>query len=378
MLFVPSLEDIAVAKIAVDVYSDPAVMEMEMVSKIYKTPDKRWKPIIENLIPSRIYHKQLQRKIIAMMRPISYEYMLWKCSYVYFTGGQDPLPNDLHWKSDGTIDRLETANLLIESATFPMTQRFRLACNCWLEEDVLKVWDKMDTRLQEALIESYSCEHRDQYCAFHEIEVNVHKWIRWYEKRFENISREENWFLSYGLNSAFLHGYHPQKLKPGEQQCFVKHALYEYALPDDIRGCILLTEIGQRAELVKLRPYEVLQAFLLSPWQSLFMEMANHAWEHLSETCFLCLLHVLFCQRILLNWKDFDYVQLLQDFFNKSPDHFKEFVKDHEIYEPIILLITRGRSVFDDLSQFLFHETCNIECNYNSCVEEVLDLAYEE
>ncbi|GFU29045.1 hypothetical protein NPIL_9991 [Nephila pilipes] len=73
MLFVPFLEQIALAQDAVAIYGNPEVMKMEILSKMCLAPDEQWKPAIKNLVSSQAWSKQLPKEVVAMMKPFRYE-----------------------------------------------------------------------------------------------------------------------------------------------------------------------------------------------------------------------------------------------------------------------------------------------------------------
>ncbi|GFT25387.1 uncharacterized protein NPIL_671571 [Nephila pilipes] len=342
MLFVPSLKDIVAAKIAITLYNDCEILHLCKETKLYLSPEEDWKVIIKKKLPDDVYPLSLQEKIMSLMKPISYEVEKWKEQHETFTGNQvdQRITSKFHWKADGTIDRLKTASSLIQSDVLQMRHRFRLACNYWQEESVLSIWEQMTASLRNyfCYTEMYDYLESDFFS-----NINVLQWIRWHTQIGNSNIREKKWFLDYIWNSVSLQGLLPQKLTPDERLELINCAFERNCDDHSSRFCVLLMPADQRLEVIKKNPYKVLRSFLLWPGQRMFIEMANHVKNNLTQTNFLDLLIIILFCKILSNWEDFDYFKLLREFWSLIPNECKEFLKRSEIYEPIQLLVANGR-----------------------------------
>ncbi|GFT73261.1 uncharacterized protein NPIL_33271 [Nephila pilipes] len=352
MLFVLPLKDIVAAKIAITLYNDCEILHLCKETKLYLSPEEDWKVIIKKKLPDDVYPLSLQEKIMSLMKPISYEVEMWKEQHETFTGYQvdQRITSKFHWKTDGTIDRLKTASSLIQSDVLPMEQRFRLACNYWQEESVLSIWEQMSTGL------------RDDFC-YIELDdylesdffsnINVIEWIRWHTQIGNSNIREKKWFLAYNWDSVSLQGLLPQKLTPDERLEIINCAFERNCDDHSSRFCLLLMPADQRLEVIKKNPYKVLRSFLLWPGQRMFIKMANHVKNNLENLQFLELLHIIIHEKILNNWNDFDYFELLREFWSLIPNKCQEFLKSWDIYEPIKLIVANGRLEEPDLKKYL-------------------------
>ncbi|GFX89968.1 uncharacterized protein TNCV_886661 [Trichonephila clavipes] len=92
----------------------------------------------------------------------------------------------------------------------------------------------------------------------------------------------------------------------------------------------------------------------------------------LSNRSFLCLIHILICQKILPGRRDREYVDLLTKFWQKSPTRCKEYVKDDDIFE-ILTIVLEGEGFHTHLrsgvpQRYLIHGGTLIE-NKMRCAE---------
>ncbi|GBM14346.1 hypothetical protein AVEN_55340-1 [Araneus ventricosus] len=93
--------------------------------------------------------------------------------------------------------------------------------------------------------------------------------------------------------------------------------------------CFLLSQINeeQQIEVFKSYPYEVLKCLLDWPWQSLFMETANRMWDFLSEENYDFLLRII-VDKVMDGYKDYNYQNLFEEFWQQSPNAHKRYVID--------------------------------------------------
>ncbi|GFS84850.1 uncharacterized protein NPIL_366251 [Nephila pilipes] len=180
MLSVPSLKDLSAAPIAVTLYNDSKMQQFLKRNKFRLSPNEKWRVLIKKKLPSDVYPLPLQEKIISLMESVNYEFKMWKQQHKTYLGKSfdQRITSKIHWKSDGTIDISKTASFLIQSDVLPMKHRFRLACNYWKNEDILKMWEQMPADLRDDL---YKMQKYD--IPQHVSNINVIEWLRWYSKR---------------------------------------------------------------------------------------------------------------------------------------------------------------------------------------------------
>ncbi|GFT22726.1 uncharacterized protein NPIL_621101 [Nephila pilipes] len=342
MLFVLPLKDIVAAKIAITLYNDCEILHLCKETKLYLSPEEDWKVIIKKKLPDDVYPLSLQQKIMSFMKPISYEVEMWKKQHETFTGKQidQRIMNKFHWKTDGTIDRLKTANSLIQSDVLQMRHRFRLACNYWQEESVLSIWEQMSAGLRDYFckIEMYDIPESERSS-----NINVIEWIRWHTQIGNSNIREKDWFLAYNWDTVSLQGLLPQKLTPDERLEIISRVLDRNSDDHSCRFCLLLMPADQRLEVIQKNPYKVLKSFLFWPGQRMFIEMAHLVKTDLEDYQFFDLLHIIIHQKILHNWDDFDYFNLIREFWSLIPNKCKEFFEGCNMLKPIELIVANSR-----------------------------------
>ncbi|GFT81806.1 uncharacterized protein TNCV_4336541 [Trichonephila clavipes] len=370
MLLVCTLKQLAAIKIATVVFSDPAISSFE---NLWGSSEERWGKYVREKLPKDIL-PELQENIVAMMRPMSYEVENWMKEHENILD-DDVEEFSFYWKGDGTIDRMKTINTLIDSKHLPIGFRFVLACNYLLDEDVLRVWNDMPTGIQRKFL-GFGVR---RYSFGKATERNTGIWCSWYKNKYEKLlgTKFELGIAPYGWDDLSVQGNLPLKLPLEERFQMLLHILDQCNDSYIHRICFFQMNTDQQKEALKIHPYHVLKSFLTWPGQSLFVQMAKQTWDDLPKWHYCCLLHIMLCQKILLNWKDFNYVELLQNFWNESPDDFKEYTKVNDvIFEPLMLVITRGYSAFPVLRRkHLLHQKRNFEKNAAACYDKTSIIA---
>ncbi|GBM07381.1 hypothetical protein AVEN_187910-1 [Araneus ventricosus] len=73
-------------------------------------------------------------------------------------------------------------------------------------------------------------------------------------------------------------------------------------------------------------PPEVLRVFLDWPWHRHFMKLALILFDFLEERDYYFVMWGLWT-KIACQWRDYDYIELLEEFWNHSPTHLKEYMR---------------------------------------------------
>ncbi|GFR28712.1 uncharacterized protein TNCT_480321 [Trichonephila clavata] len=372
MLLVCTLKQLAAVKIATVVFSDPVIRGFE---NLWGSSEEHWGKYVREKFP-KDFPTELQENIVALMRPMSYEVENWMKEHENILD-DDVEEFSFYWKGDGTIDRMKTINTLIESKHLPIGFRFVLACNYLLDEDVFCVWNDMPTGIQKKFLNSGVRRYN-----FGQVtERNTGIWCAWYKNKYEKLlgTKFELGIAPYGWDDLSVQGNLPLKL-PLEERFQMLSTILDRCNDSYIhRICYFKMNTDQQMEALKIHPYHVLKSFLIWPGQSLFVQMAKQTWDYLPKWHYSCLLHIMICQKILLNWKDYNYVELLQNFWNESPDDFKEYTKTYDaIFEPLMLVITSGYSAVPVLrKKYLLHQKKNFEKNAVVCYDKTSIIARE-
>ncbi|GFT64552.1 uncharacterized protein TNCV_649461 [Trichonephila clavipes] len=94
-----------------------------------------------------------------------------------------------------------------------------------------------------------------------------------------------------------------------------------------------------RKAVFKTSCLQILQLLLDWPLQGEFLNAAEHLLPYFTEIDFIVILNIIVYERILLHRKDFNYIDLLKEFWSLSPSHLKEPINIYPIYEPLMLII---------------------------------------
>ncbi|GFU12211.1 uncharacterized protein NPIL_621041 [Nephila pilipes] len=327
MLLIPALEDLAAVPVAINLYSDRERHQFLKETQLRLSPGEEWKATMKKMMPNHIYSRPLQQKIMIWMKHIDYEVEMWKEHHETFMGGKwNPrILKKFQWKPDGTIDRLKTATALIQCDILQLRYRFRLACNYWHDERVLPIWEQMSSKLKNSFSKIQTSYIRKSERPFN---INVIHWIRRFTGVGEGNIREQGWFRSYNCHVQFL------------QDSLAQNSTDEERL-----------ETIELAVCWNYGTYHRSGRFCVSPTGDKLREVQ----DDLTKYYLPRILHIILCERIIPRGEDFDFVQLLQEFWSLIPNESKELVKRHDIYEPIALIVANGRSVLPTLKKYLYH-----------------------
>ncbi|GFS72762.1 uncharacterized protein NPIL_561741 [Nephila pilipes] len=265
---------------------------------------------------------------MSLMKRIHYEVEMWKEHHETFVGNNfdQRFMGTFHWKSDGTIDRLKTANTLIQSDLLQMRHRFMLACNYWDDKRVLSIWEQMTVGLKNYfyVIQTYDIPESERPFA-----INVIHWIRMFTGVGEGNNGGQEWFRSYNWGVEFL------------QDSLAQNSTAEERL-----------EIVKRAIHWNYESYHQSGRFCVFPRAA---DLGLEDPDALTKCHLPRILHIILCEKIIPRGLDLNFVELLQEFWSLIPNESKEFVKRCDIYEPIALIVDNDRSVLPALKKYLYH-----------------------
>ncbi|GBM05319.1 hypothetical protein AVEN_46861-1 [Araneus ventricosus] len=345
---IPRLENIAAAKIAVEVCNKPDVKFLnknleEKLAYIFslQSNNKQWKELQTNIsqkISSLGLPKLLQKKVNGLIRPVLLEIEQWKEDHCEILCTHIDLQMQISWNPDGTINREKTAEALIQMENFDIRNRFVLACFYFLEDDILTLWHKLSCCYEQTSIYDTNASPIVRFW------VN---WLKGHEMDWACLASEcvlyppPNLFpINALVFSRFLH------LLPASDKmhCLIFQINRRRMNRSDLFSCLSKLNRNERTKIFKECAKNILRHYINWPLQNHFLEMAECLWPYLSETNFQHLLEFILHRRILQEWSDFDYIGLLKDFWLSSPDHFKEFVKGKNVYKSLMVVINHDRT----------------------------------
>ncbi|GFT16018.1 uncharacterized protein NPIL_378551 [Nephila pilipes] len=341
MDFVLSLQHLALVRVAITVYNSPEITDIKEKFKnaLGSTDSREWKPLMLEKLKNSVLPDILHEKLLSILQPISLEIESWK---------EDMLdcvihkPLDICWKSIGMIDREETAKRFVRSNDSDVLQRFAMACSFWMFDDVQKIWNKatvyerihIEMTLMQEKKHSTSNETEERNPKRSKTNKVSEFWVMWFNWLHNGANpttrypsqqqRDRNKSLSWSF--TVLSETSPQQTLPicklhelMQQKYISKNYGHMYF---SCRDDTLKTNYLQKAPLM------ILEYFLRWPLQFKFLEIAGLAWNHLKKSDFFSIMLYIYQQKISKCCSDFDYVSLLQEFWDQSPEHFKAYAKE--------------------------------------------------
>lgn len=138
-----------------------------------------WQQLVREKVPSNNIPITLQDEIISLMISINVDVLNWMKDHESILTYQQLWLFKFCWKSDGTVDRIKTANSLIHSKYFDVHTRFVMACQYWKGWDILVFFENLHEYARRSILEEYSkeTERRNAH------EENVVEWVRMYTNR---------------------------------------------------------------------------------------------------------------------------------------------------------------------------------------------------
>lgn len=288
-------------------------------------PSKKWEDLVQNKISTTSLPRYVRNELFSVVRIITFEIDNWVKDHSDILSSCAELQCSLQWKPQGKIDRKKTAKVLIWNDSLSLTDRYSLSCLYYLEGESYYLWSRM-------------CPGE--------------KKVSWAHTRFLPFWFVNDWMLREGsksvytvadihtpilLRQTFSEFFTQRKLKYLLNSIFWKTMEYEDLI-------LTLSEIdaSNREDIFKTCAAQVLEYFLDWPLQNEFIEVADFLWPYLSETNFRYLLELILYRRIMVGWVDYDYIDLLKEFWSRSPPPHKEYIKQNCIYEPLMFAVNHN------------------------------------
>ncbi|GFQ84640.1 uncharacterized protein TNCT_128941, partial [Trichonephila clavata] len=315
--------------------------------------DEIWNDFIKERTSEFGIPLTLQENIIALIKPIQLEVINWFSDHDgIFTETQECVI-EFCFNPDGTVDRIKTADLLIYSKWLDVQTRFVLACQYWSSWDVRTFFRNLHKFESKKIRKKYSTANEN----LNEHEENIVLWTRHYKEGYISESQSRGWcYQCYNWNYASLQSRLLDDLTQEERLSLLED---EFENTDWIHVqsfCLSRMSADHREVLLKRFPLKVLRIFLSWPCQRFFLDAANKVRDHLLGNHFTCLLHIIIYQKILELWKDYDYVNLLREFWYRSPDNLKQYVERTDIFEILIKILKNGFHPKNVPGNFFLHD----------------------
>ncbi|GFU15011.1 uncharacterized protein NPIL_94741 [Nephila pilipes] len=318
---------------------------------------KKWEKLIKKKVSTYTIPVSLQEKVADMVRHINSQVEKWTLDHGPVTCPTIDMRNIFIWKSNGLIDRVKTAEALVQVERLDILKRFVLACFYCLEGDILALWNNMSendkmrvTNISGSLV--------------------VRIWMKWLEDGEEINWRRLAWssvLNPLGLRCFFL------KLRPNSKKTWLLTSMRMRILQyDDLFFCLSHLDRKRRRQVYEKCCSQLLESFLEWPFQSAFLDVANQMWSYLKEKEFRNLLHLIMYQRILVEFGNFNYVELLQEFWKQSPPEYKEYAMSNSVSTPLNTVIhcnyskpfVKSELFFSSIQDYMYFEALGIRFMY--------------
>ncbi|GFU20472.1 uncharacterized protein NPIL_88921 [Nephila pilipes] len=205
-----------------------------------------------------------------------------------------------------------------------------MACVYWLEEEAKQLWEEMPETCRSHL------EFINRVDSLSPGWVHAVKdWITFLRSgvvdwRNHPFSHPFSW---YCLDSIVIQGNLLKHLSPQERLEVFQRMMTKY-IPLQTRIFCLSKMSAEHFEVViKKEPVHVLKGLCNWPFHRQFQEMTDRILSLLTKKEFREFLLNVICDKIAWDWMDCDYVELLNELWNKSPVHFKQHVESSEFFD---------------------------------------------
>ncbi|GFR12560.1 uncharacterized protein TNCT_67291 [Trichonephila clavata] len=288
----------------------------ECVTRNNILPFRRWEELVEERISPLLLPQLLQRELLDVVRSVSIEVDKW-IKYHSEVWRKSPeiahsFLYDFQWNSLGKIDLGKTARKLIINEKLEIEDRYILA----------SLYSLMDKRPTE---EKVPGEIVEMYSNFPERDTREQPpWIPFFAIQF-NYSMQKDVFISASSK---------------EKVQFLSTVLGNECLQfEDF--LFFLSHMGEdeRKTIFKRQSFKILRMYFLNwPLQCKFSNAAEQLLPFINKSEFREMLKFIIYERIMLDRKDFNYIDLLKEFWSLSPSKLKESIKTGSIYKSLMLI----------------------------------------
>ncbi|GBO04894.1 hypothetical protein AVEN_88026-1 [Araneus ventricosus] len=326
-ILLPSLKHAAAVRTASLLYHDCEIeimLEKGTATDVNVQVHEQWQlkeiEIADKLSP--LLPSLLRKTVAKVIRPMHNEVEAWKRNHEFLLKHLGACCCTwLLWKTDGTINRTQTAKKLVVNDNIDPKIRFIMACTYFLEDEVLALWERIKpVRKRKKLV-------------FEDSNSAVKFWIRWLKRK--NTKHWSEMVDEYFRIPSTYPCYPPMDI-PLRVSCFYpflsremkQHFIQYLAKPschaDDFQICVNNMNETDRIEAFKTKFPFGLFFCLRWPYRSVFIKMAKEVFSYLTFDGFGTILHFMLCSYIFDGYEDF---HLFEEFWLMSPATFKDETK---------------------------------------------------
>ncbi|GFY65970.1 uncharacterized protein TNIN_150031 [Trichonephila inaurata madagascariensis] len=314
-------------------------------------PCIKWEELIARKISNLSLPDSMKRKLTPLIRSLSLEIDKWNSDHsdILIRMTMD-FQRYFCWKSEGIIDRERTAKSLLDSGTLSLRERFNLACHYWLLRDITSLWRYL----------SAADRYNISICSKNTIQQAWFEALR--NASSIPLSRLARLSMPGHLNLRSYFHLLSRNEKVRWLKTFIRFRLIEY---DDVYFCLSKVTPTDRQYVFRTFSSQFLEYFLEFPLQDDFLRVSSCMWPFMSPADYIHILNIIIYQRIIIGWEDFNYVQLLKEFWDQSPLNFKEGIQEESIYQTVLSIIRsegNGQSESERLLEDYKREHLSFHC----------------
>ncbi|GFU05300.1 uncharacterized protein NPIL_6201 [Nephila pilipes] len=305
-------------------------------------PFKTWTELVEKKVSSFLLPRHLQSELLDVIRLIYLEIDKWAKEHSVILIDSTEFTRAaqcyFQWNSLGMIERIKTTRMLITNESLPIEERNILALHYGLMDDLLAYRSK-----------GLTCGKI--------VDMHLPPMVSRPGEIWKPFTGESD--FNYIAQWNFFNKSTPEK----KLEC-LKTVLF--------KGCMLyenflffLSQMGDNEREVILEKYalKILMYFMDWPFHCQFLDAARQLLPYLNVTEFHRVLYVILYERIMIGWKDFDYISLLKEFWSQSPTILKQQMEKYSIYENLKFTLNYSDSNnfpreivfdYDNLTSFVF------------------------
>ncbi|KAF8796928.1 hypothetical protein HNY73_001256 [Argiope bruennichi] len=277
-------------------------------------------------------------QVAKFIRQMHYEFVSWLLDHNLMSEEKGCCINYrkfICWKTDGTINRIKTAEKFIEDEEIEHPDRLIVACNYLFVCDILRLWRQRKVSGTENVTRAGNNSA---------VRVWMHLLTKGNKKHVHEVFRD--FFRTECLSESDI----PLRLSSYFRflslECRRDYLVnYSFAIhADDFRLCLFQMSEQERTELFQTMPRVVLMNYLNWPLQYLFLKMAKELVQYLDLADFENIMDGML-SFLFLN--EYDYASLFKEFWTIIPDCFKvELRKDIKRFKPFEIILNYDRKLY--------------------------------
>ncbi|GFR28297.1 uncharacterized protein TNCT_210231 [Trichonephila clavata] len=289
-------------------------------------PSTMWEVMVLKKISCLDFPNILRNELVSIIRCVCLEIYRWHMEHEKENFEFEILDIQKYfcWNGKGKINRIKTAKSLINNESLSVSARYKLARHYGFERDVLSLWEIMsidEKDYEKQLRDHYGHRTWFEYGATGTVENPFH--IFWYP-----VVTPLNFRVFFSLLTPTL--------RVEWYKTLINLKVIDY---EDICSCLSVLQKHEQENILREYSSKILQYYLVWPLQKEFLNVTKNVWPYMSIENYINILNFIIFERILIGWKDFNYVWLLKDFWRQTPNNFKELAKKDEIYQLVLPVI---------------------------------------